>query len=373
MELYSPETKLLLDVLCGRAFSKSDKINYARLVKLAENHDLAALIFYRLQGCGLQLPEINYSLLKSRYIKNIRANLRLWNEFLQINSEFEKNNIDMAPIKGIDILARFYPELDLRSMVDIDILVREEQLQRVQNALCALGYHKELFNLKEDYWRKQQCHIVFHNKNRITVEAHWALDFKRDNRVILPKLWKRMNKKEISGHKINLLSPEDAIFSLALHLRRYGTILSLKQVFDAARIIKESAGFDWGYMLQESKNGKIQATLYFILIQITLFTQTNIPADVLREPGLALWQKMLIKRFIKRHTFQIPVTPKKNYLAAHFLLYDNLCEPVYYLINIPYEQFCKFYNLKPYTRKADILYRLRIPYMAASLLKSQDT
>lgn len=366
MESYCLESKYLLDVLCGRKPSPSDKINYEKLIELAGFHDLTALIFYRLQKYEQQLPESVFSVLKSRYLGNIRVNLRLWKEFLQISAQFQKSNIDILPIKGIDILARFYPDVDLRSMVDIDILIREEQFEKAEKLLSALGYQKELVGFREEYWRKQQCHIVFH-KDGIIVEVHWALDFKRGNRVILPRLWQRLQKKESADYKIKLLSPEDALFSLALHLRRYGNILSLKQVFDAARIIKESPAFDWGYVLKECKNGKIRATIYFLLMQVSLFTQTSIPLEILNRLNLPSWQRMLIKIFILKRTFQIPLAPKRNYLCAHFLLYDNLYEPIYYLINIPYEQFCRFYNLKPYTRSSDILYRLRLLYMLISM------
>jgi len=370
MESYCLESRFLLDLLCDRQPSQFNKINYEKLIELASFHDSTALIFYRLQKYSQRFPETNYSFLKSRYLGNIRVNLKFWNEFLQISTEFEKSNIAMLPIKGIDILVRFYPVFDLRSMVDIDILIREEQFGQAEKVLFALGYQKKIFNLKEEeYWRKQQCHVRFH-KNRIVVEVHWGLDFKRGSRVILPRLWERTQKKEVGSYKINLLSPEDALFSFALHLRRYGNILSLKQVFDVAKIIKESPGFDWEYVLKECKNGKIEATIYFILMQVDLFTETTIPLEIFRRLNLACWQKMLIKRLIKRHTFQISATPKKNYLCAHFLLYDNLFEPISYLINIPYEQFCKFYNLEPYTYKANILYRLRFLYMPISLSKN---
>ncbi len=366
---YCLEANFLLDIINCRQPAQSDKINFEKLIGIATSHELIALIFYRLQEYHQQLPQADYSFLKSRYLGNISRNLKLWNEFLQISSAFEKNNIAMLPIKGIDMLARFYPAFDLRSMVDIDVLIREEQCAEAEKVLSALGYQKKLFGLKEEYWRKQQCHITFH-KNRIVVEVHWGLDFRRGGRVILPGFWERIQKKEAGDYKVSLLSPEDAIFSFALHLRRYGNILSLKQVFDTARIIKESSGFDWEYVLKECQNSRAKATLYFILTQVNLFTDTRIPVEIFRRLKLPKWQKMLIKRLILRRTFQMPVAIKKNYLAAHFLLYDSLYEPIDYLINIPYEQFCRFYKLKPYARSSDLLYRLRLLYMPIYLSKN---
>jgi hypothetical protein len=360
-----PEAKLLLDIINKRQPLQFVKINYEKLIELANFHNLTALIFYKLQEHAKELPQNIYLSLKSCYLNNISINLKLWQEFLKINEAFKENNIPLLPLKGIDILARFYPSFDLRNMVDIDILIKKEHFAEIEKALSSLGYQKNLLGLKEEYWRKHQCHIAFY-KDYTVVEAHWGLDFKRGNRVILPRLWERAKEKQAGNHKITILSPEDAIFSFALHLRRFGNILSLKQAFDVAKTIKESPGFDWDYVLKECKTSKIKATLYFILMQVCLFTETNIPPEIFKKLNLPCWQKMLIKKLILQNTFQIPPSLKNNYLKAHFLLYDNLCEPILYLINIPYEQFCKFYTLKPYTLKSNLLYGLRLFYIPVS-------
>jgi hypothetical protein len=138
-------------------------------------------------------------------------------------------------------------------------------------------------------------------------------------------------------------------------------------VLDVARILRESPKFDWGYVIQEANRGRMKATLYFILMQACLFCGAEVPKTVLGDLKIPFWQKSLIKKFLLKNTFESQRAFKKNYLKAHFLLYDNVLEPVLYLMDIPYEQFCKFYDLKPYTRNADLRYRLRIPLMALSL------
>jgi hypothetical protein len=282
---------------------------------------------------------------------NIRRNLILWNEFLRINTAFIENKIAMLPLKGMDILARFYPAFDLRSMCDIDILIKEDQLAEAERALSALGYRKNHLGLKEEYWREKHCHFAF-RKDHIVVEVHWGLDFKRGNRDILPGIWDRMRQVEPGNHKIKIFSPEDAVFGFALHLRRFGNILALKQVLDSARIIDQTADFEWSYVLEESRRGRI-----------LLFTDTPVPEDVLKRMQVPLWQKKLIKKFLLKYSFLSAASLRTNYLKAHFLLYDSVSEAVLYLINIPHEQFCKYYDFRPYTAKSVLLYSLRLFYM----------
>jgi hypothetical protein len=360
------ESKLLLDILNNRKPLQISGIDLDKLIALSRQYNLEPIVFYRLKDAE-HLPEHIYAYLRARYIGNISRNLRFWNEFLKIHNAFRENNLPVLPLKGIDTLARFYPYFDLRSMCDIDILIKEEQFPQAEKVLSCLGYQKTLYGLRQDYWRKQQCHIAF-RKNKIVVEAHWGLDFKRGKRVILPHLWERAKEVVAGKHKISIFSPEDAVFSFALHWRHFGNILSLKQVLDVAHIIKDSPGFDWDYVLKESIRGRMNAAVYFILMQACLFCEAKTPKEIFEKLNIPSWQEILIKKFLLKYTFETRLSIKKLYLRAHFLLYDNILEPTLYLINIPYEQFCKFYNLKPYTKKTDLAYRLRFLYMLRSVL-----
>lgn len=370
--LYSnlPEASLLLKTAADNPPFEFEGINSAKFIKLVEVYNIAPLLFYKLKDHKARVPPDIYTHLKSRYLRNILINKVFWNDFLRISDIFRQNNVALLPLKGVDTLIRFYPYFDLRAMVDIDILIKEGQFAQAEKILSELNYSKKLYGLKEEYWRKHQCHITFY-KEGVTVEVHWGLDFKRGKRTILPRLWERIQAIEFKDHKVDIFSPEDALFSFALHLRRFGNMLFLKQVFDVAKIIKESSGFDWDYVLRESKIGKMEATVYFILMQVSLFTKTEVPEEIFNQLNISTWQKTLIRKFILKYTFQTEISMKNAYLKAHFLLYDSLYEPIIYIVNIPYEQFCKFYFLKPYTKKADLLYNLRFIYMPISLLKEK--
>jgi hypothetical protein len=358
----SPEIRLFLDVLNQRTVMPADGINSEKFGEFAQFHNLSSLVFYRLKDANVDICRKIALQLRPHYLANISHNLHLWNEFLRIKNSFMENRIAMVPLKGVDILARSYPAFDLRSMNDIDILIKEGQLAEAERALLALGYRKEFFGFKEEYWRRDHCNISF-CKDRLVVDVHWGLDFKRGQRDVLPGIWDRVRQAKAGNQEITILSPEDAIFCFALHLRRFGNVLALKQVFDSAQIIRQTADFDWSYILEEGRRGRMQATLCFILMQVSLFTDAPVPEDVLNRLRVPFWQKKLIRKFLLKNTFLSTASLKKNYLKAHFLLFDNVWEAILYLINIPHEQFCKYYVLKPYTTKAVVLYRLRLFYM----------
>lgn len=358
----SNETKLLLDILNRRAPASADGIDYERFCKLIMSHGLPALVFCGLRDADSDLRQKIAPSLRPHYLSNIQRNMRLWNEFSTINKTFTESGVDVLPLKGMDILARFYPNFDLRCMCDIDILVKEDQLGAVEMTLVALGYRKNLLGLKEEYWRKKQCAILF-QKDGVALDVHWGLDFKRGRREILTGVWDRARQVECGERRIKIFSPEDALFSLALHLRRFGNILILKQVLDAARIIAQTKYFDWDYVLEESCKGRMRATLYFLLTQVALFTDTVVPQGVFERLQLPFLQRWLIRRFLVKYTFLKGASLKTNYLKAHLLLYDSVWEALAYLINIPYEQFCKYYGFRPYTAGSRTLYHLRVFYM----------
>lgn len=56
--------------------------------------------------------------------------MRQQHELSVIKSEFEKNGIDYAPIKG-SVVREYYPRPELRTMGDADVLIKENSVVRL--------------------------------------------------------------------------------------------------------------------------------------------------------------------------------------------------------------------------------------------------
>lgn len=372
----SPEAKLILANAKKILFNeqkdvvssiKVDNINWQLFKDLIIYHELYSFAYPVIKELKDVIPLGLMDFFKSNYYYSLIRSQYLWQEFLKISDAFQKRKITMVPIKGVSLLADIYIDMPLRLMVDIDILIPEKEIEEAKKIFFNLGYNLDLGGLKEEYWLKKQCHITFskkENKELSLVDVHFGLDFKRKNRNILPRLWQRLSVVNIDERRINLLSPEDQFFSLALHQRRFGKTLCLKGIFDIVLLLKKYLDFNWDYVLEECKRAGMCSTVYFTLAEAMLFLDADIPSDFLKKISIPGWKRKRIKRFIETNTFSpFKKQSKDLYLASHFLLYDSLWEPIDYILNIPHEQFARFYGLQTYDKRTESLYRNRIFYI----------
>ncbi|MBL7068585.1 MAG: nucleotidyltransferase family protein [Candidatus Omnitrophica bacterium] len=352
----------------------SHAVDWQRFKGLMSYHETAPHAYAGLKKYAHLIPHEFMQLLKNTYTYNTYRNTHLLREFLCLSKAFERDGVPMAPIKGISFLNDIYADSSLRPMTDIDILTHEKDVQRSETILTRLGYKEEFLGLKEQYWKERQYHITFFKDKRagfpVMLELHWALDYKRQRDVSLP-LWSRLRESKVNGQRLRLLSPEDALFSLALHNRRFGKALCLKNVVDLVMLLKKYEAFDWDYVLSEARAKGTLTTLYFILSQAEIFLGFVPPALSRKGFGIPPWKRRAIRSFIEKNTFLTPRIEKNAkglFLESHFLLYDGLWEPIDYILKIPQEQFAKFYGLKPYDRKTKFLYNYRLCYMPFRLV-----
>ena len=346
-----------------------EKIDWERVKDLLDYHGLMPFAFLSLKKCKESFPLDFFNTLSKYFYTNIVRNQRFWNEFQLILREFEACKVGVLPLKGLALLYDLYKDKPVRPMCDIDLLVKEEDLEFTKRVLANLGYQVQLYGLTEEYWRTKQCHISFEKKanpKTLVVEIHWGVDFKRKNRNLLSELWERTRVISVGGEVLKTMSPEDAFFSLALHNRRYGNTLSLKSIYDIILLLsKYGTAFNWDYFLKMCKKYELFTVSLFAFYQAEFVMKLNVPKAIMKQLKVPLWKRKLIKWFIKKNTFskKRKIINKQLYAKSHFLLYDTMWEPISYILNIPKEQFAKFYNLYPYGSKTDFLYKNRLLYM----------
>lgn len=387
----NPESKLVLLVM-QQAISNdkrqeieklvgSYRVNWERFRELTVYHELITFVYLAFkEHCFLFPPDL-MQMLKNTYYHVLTRNQSMWQEFLRISDRFKGAGIDLLPIKGISLLEDLYVKNPVRPMVDIDVLVKEEDLKVAKNLFYSMDYHEELSGLREDYWLKTRCQIPFriNNDNCLgLVEMHFNFDYRRYKKAILPQLWKRTRAINIAEKKIKFLSPEDTLFSLVLHKRIFGKSLNLKYVLDLALLLKKyGSSFNWDYVLREARQYRIRTSLFFLLSSLESFDNKYIPPNIYKELYIPGYKKILISNHIKKYTFMdnIESESKIIYLKSHLLLYDNFWEPLNYILKAPKEQFAMFLNLAPYNKKTDFLYKNRLFYMplkAAFMLDAKD-
>ena len=153
------------------------------LFKLAKRHDLAHLIGDALDKNGL-LP--NGTEAKKRFLQERNMAVyryeQLQYEFEQICGTLEKAKISFIPLKG-SVIRQYYPETWMRTSCDIDILVREEDLEQAIKSL-----EEELkytANTKRDYHD-----VSLFSESGVHLELHYSLCENMENiDALLLQVW----------------------------------------------------------------------------------------------------------------------------------------------------------------------------------------
>ena len=172
---------LLRNELNGEKLPDNLEYDIEKLFALAKRHDLAHLISDALIRNGLvtdKYPDYR-KIRKEKVLAIYREEHRTFN-YKKITSALSKAGIDYIPLKGM-IVRDLYPEQWMRTSCDIDILVREDDLDKAKDVLVTEGYVTD--------GKKGYHDISFYNG-----KAHLELHFNvcENNKQIdklLEKIW----------------------------------------------------------------------------------------------------------------------------------------------------------------------------------------
>ena len=170
--------------LCDDVKNSIDAEDLSRLFKISKRHDLVHLVADALDKNGLffQNAEAKKRFLQERTLAIFRYEQRRY-EYTQICETFEKERIPFIPLKGA-IIQDLYPEPWMRTSCDIDILVKEDDLNLAIDALKkALGYSCDFVGAHD---------AQMFAPNGVHLELHYKLlesDATPAQKAVFEKVW----------------------------------------------------------------------------------------------------------------------------------------------------------------------------------------
>jgi hypothetical protein len=157
-------------------------------------------------------------------------------------------------LKGADLVERVYPDVSLRPMADVDLLVRPGDLRRASALLASKGYlpatqpHGDAHQGAID----DNLHVEPVQKpGGPIVELHYAIGIPaRVGGVDMEGVWARMERLRIGGAEALVLSPEDLLLHLCIHVAlHHGFDAKLVQFVDLP-VVVDALGdrLDWALL-----------------------------------------------------------------------------------------------------------------------------
>jgi hypothetical protein len=178
--------------------------------------------------------------LKPSYLMQWTKNENLIKEIEILSELFDGAGIEVVFLKGPFLAERFYGNIDSRAISDIDILVREEEIDYADSLLRKNGFERT----SGVFLNKSLCvHFTHHFeyiRGAVDLELHWALATHSSFNLDYDRIWGQKNGFKFGKKHYWVLSDEyELVFQILTIFKdiELGTF-KLKSVVDAYMILK---------------------------------------------------------------------------------------------------------------------------------------
>lgn len=228
----------------------------------------------------INLPLKTEESLRSSYLASSRSDIQRHKQLCELIRVFNDNGIEHIPLKGSHLAEKVYSNSVLRTMCDIDILVRKEDIERAFNLLVAQGYSDGSRHGSSKIVKDVFVHHypILTKKNSLPVELHRYL-FENNDLKNIDLIWYRAQKSSIGSVTSKLMTSEDMLIYIALHGLKYHTQkLGIKFLYDMHTIIC-SGYINWKSIAELIKHNDWgnSKTLYSVLVIVKKYFHTDIP------------------------------------------------------------------------------------------------
>lgn len=203
---------------------KDLNIDFDALYMFAEMHQTENLLFYGLANREIKDSGEKWNEFYNRICKNIYISEMQQYEAERIFNAFEAEKIEYMPLKGI-VLKRLYSKADMRTMSDLDVLIKEKQYAAISSVMKSLGYTE---------FRESDHEIVWSDGGFVCVEFHKRLipSYNKDYYAFYGDGWDFAQKVE--GSSRYNMKPEDEYVYLFTHMAKHyrDSGVGIKQVID---------------------------------------------------------------------------------------------------------------------------------------------
>lgn len=195
--------ELLKSELNGEAAGEMpEECDPNRLFALAEYHSVSGIALYALEKTKTTFNGEPYDEWRQSRDKAIVRDITQQMEIERIGESFAAAEIQFVTLKGCR-LKQLYPQSDMRTMSDIDLLIDGDNAEKARDIMLGLGYTCEEFG--------HGVHDIYYMPPVMNVEIHRSLFGERGGEFsdIFADPWKMCKKSEKAGKELT----EEAFFS----------------------------------------------------------------------------------------------------------------------------------------------------------------
>jgi hypothetical protein len=231
-------------------------LDWSLVVDTAFGHGLMPLVAWQLSQCADLVPSATMQRLRERFQRNAVRNVALTTELGRLLGLLAAHGIAAIPYKGPALAMLAYGDLALRHFVDLDILVRKDDVLPASRILMAEGYraHLSLTLAQEAAFLDQHCEYAFgRERDGSSVELHWEIVPPEFGLPVSGwRLWDDLRPISLLGRPAFSPAAEDLLVILCAHGSKH-LWNRLGWICDVAELIRSHPGLDWPRALDRAR------------------------------------------------------------------------------------------------------------------------
>ena len=268
------------DLAVKKAVKLLDKeLDWSYILETSIKHNVSPLFYHGLKQV-LQSGELDTLLpqpvmeeLEKLYHGNRKRNLRLYRAIGDVCKAFERVGITAMGLKDFQLTWELYPDVGLRPMGDIDILIHPQDYDQAIACMLDQGFnllpYPDLPFGKKYAW----AHDLQHLDKNVWIDLQWGVmqlewDIAGEGSFYFDseKMWQNAQLMTVQDYQIYVPKLEDMLFHLCIHLEghRYAELVLF---CDIAEFIRQyGAGLDWDYLFDLARKHNAQSSIYYVLL-----------------------------------------------------------------------------------------------------------
>jgi hypothetical protein len=269
---------------------------------------LLPLVFHNLQARGFDDPAM--PVLKGIFRRAWAANHALLHALLPVVSGLEARGIPTLLLKGPALATRYYANVGLRPMRDIDVLVPSgEQAWRVITDLQRAGWTLKTWmppRVGPAFWRFRHSASLFDTQAR-EVDVHWHVLLRCCRASIDEGFWARAVPLQILGTQTRALDATDQLLLACSYGPELDPIAPLRWIADAVMILRSPYPIDWRRLLDFVLHERLILPTRDALVLLRDCFGAPVPDEVvgrLRREQLSWAERAEAERFLKDDRIQ---------------------------------------------------------------------
>jgi len=329
-------------------------LNWGYIFKKSHREGITFLIYPSLNKMGaFKCSPSILTQMRRDYYANSARNAMIYEETKSILRALNNNNIKPILLKGIFLLEYIYENAAARSVVDVDLLIKKEELPAVNEILNSLGYNSpptydyfinrdSLSSINTLVYRKKDTFWFFVHLHWHFINSTWPLDFLVRN-IDMENIWNKAMVFKIDEVNFFGLSYEHLLIYLCCHsfLHNFDRLILS---YDIAYVIRKYHDkIDWDSLIDEAEKLNLSMPLYYSLLFVSSLLNINIPfiKKIPRNRGFLFNITSLFMRKCIRHVFLpylVYFSLQKNFPDKLKFIAKTIFPPSYVLahnFNIP--------------------------------------